>query len=143
MSFFEGGRKTINQTSYVTNQQAAVQGSGNFTVTGGLSVAPGAKFDVQTTDFGAVKAGADLGAAAIAASGRYAEFMAESNRLGLATVGDVAKTYAGAAERIAGTGMSPEQIAADRGTLKSNPAVPIVLGVVAVVGIIIVAKKLK
>jgi len=122
MSFFEGGRKTINQTSIVTNQQAAVQGSGNFTVTGGLSVLPGGSVNVQSLDPLALQGMENVAKAATEASERYVEFASESNRLGLETVGDVAKTYAGVAERVAGLGMTPEQITADKGTQADKSA---------------------
>lgn len=116
MSFFEGGRKTINQYTTTTNQQAGVQGSGNFVSTAPLTLGAGASVSIQSLDPLALEGMERTAVAAVNASQKYVEFASESNRLGLQTVGNVAETYAQVARDVAGTGLTPEQISANRGT---------------------------
>jgi hypothetical protein len=134
MSFFEGGRKTINQYDITTNQQAAIQGSGNFVSTGGLNNT-GGTITFQSLDPLALSANENIATAAINASQKYVEFASESNRLGLATVGDVANKYADVAATVAGTGLTPEQISANKGTVAGVSSTTIGIGIAIVVGI--------
>lgn len=147
MSFFAPGQKITNQVTNVDNRQAAVQGGGNVVLTGG-QISGGRDVIFNSLDPEAISSMERLATAAVGASQKYVEFASASNVNALNTNRAVAETYAEVARDVAGTGMSPEQISASRGTVINQGATfNQVLPLLAVVGIGVVVwvayKKLK
>jgi hypothetical protein len=142
MGFFsmEGGTKRTNTTTNVYNQQQAIQGSGNFAVSGELDNRNGT-INIQSLDPLAVDALENTALAAVMASQKYVEFSSEAVARGL-------EANASVAQMAIGTGMTPEQITASRGaTINAapkgiDPDKMLLLGV-AVVGALVLFVKLK
>lgn len=134
----EGGTKRVNTFTTVTNQQLAVQGGGNFAVSGGLNN-QGGNITFQSLDPLALDAMERTAQAAVAASGKYVEFASEATVRGL-------EANAAVAQMAIGTGMTPEQILASKDG-KTTPAETIttkhvVVGLAVLGGLIIIAKKM-
>jgi len=141
MAFMEGGTKRVNTYTTVTNQQLAVQGGGNFAVSGGVNNTGSIVF--QSMDPQAVDAMERTAQAAIQASGRYVEFASEATVRGL-------EANAAVSQLAIGTGMSPEQITASRASGDTPAAATenkktvdtmLLAGIAVVVGLFIISKK--
>lgn len=136
----EGGTKRVYTTTQVYNQQQAIQGGGNFAVSGTVNTG-GGNIHFESLDPLAIDAMERVATEAVLASGRYVEFASESNVRGL-------EANAAVAGMAIGVGMTPEQILANRGgsdpesSKKIDPNYLLIGGVVGVGLLIYAARKM-
>ena len=109
-----GKSSVSNQFTTVTNQQQAIQGSGNFAVSGGVNNTGTITF--QSLDPLALAGMENVAKSAVQASAKYVEFASETVSRGL-------EANASLAGKAINTGMTPEQILASKGETATSSAV--------------------